>query len=242
MIWKLKRTNDMGTVTVQKYTTVNPISLIGEEAGICWGADTTDEAKNYKRGVDCIKSDHGRAMEYPTICLVISGYSSKVIREFYTHIVGNSRLQASTRYIDYSKCFEFVTPKSIEKNPEAKKIWVDFMDTVPKTIEGLKKAGIPNEDATNALPLAYSTKIVVKMNLRSLMNMAEMRLCNRAYWEYRELMSDILTELAKYSNEWEELIYDLKVFVPKCEKMGFCTEAKCCGKKAKRSETNESHD
>ena len=224
----------MGNVTVQEYTTKNPISMIGEEAGICWGANTKDAEKNHKRGLDCIESNHGRAMEYPTISLVISGYSSKVIREFYTHIVGNSRLQASTRYIDYSKGFKFITPHTIENNPKAKEIWDDFMSNVAPTIEKLKLCGVPNEDATNVLPLAYSTKIVVKMNLRSLMNMAEMRLCNRAYWEYRELMSDILTELAKYSEEWEELIYDLRIFVPKCEKSGFCVESKCCGKKPRK--------
>ena len=208
---------------------------MGEEAGICWGADITDEAKNYKRGVDCIKCNHGRTLEYPSIYLVISGYSSKVIREFYTHIVGNSRLQSSTRYIDYSDCFEYITPKSVESNPEAKEVWDKFMSTIPSAIDALKKVGVPNEDATNILPLAYTTKIVVKMNLRSLMNMAEMRLCSRAYWEYRELMSDILTELAKYSDEWEELIYDLKVFVPKCEKAGFCVESKCCGRKPRKN-------
>ena len=112
----------MGTVTVQKYTTTNPISLIGEEAGICWGADITDEAKNHKRGIDCIKSDHGRAMEFPQIYLVLDGWSAKVIREFYTHIAGGpTRLQASTRYIDYSKGFENVVPRSVEGNEEAKK-------------------------------------------------------------------------------------------------------------------------
>ena len=32
----------MGKVIIQKYTTEMPISMIGEEAGICWNADTTD--------------------------------------------------------------------------------------------------------------------------------------------------------------------------------------------------------
>ena len=62
---KVKQGIQMGTVTVQKYTTTSPISLIGEEAGICWGADITDEAKNHKRGIDCIKANHGRALEFP---------------------------------------------------------------------------------------------------------------------------------------------------------------------------------
>lgn len=224
----------MGTVEILGNTESKPITMIGEMAGICWGADTSDDGKNHKRGVDCIKSNHGRALEYPSIYLVLDGYSAKVIREFYTHIIGNTRLQASTRYIDYSKCFDVVVPKSVAVNDEALKTWREFMANVPATIRKLKELGIPTEDATNVLPLAYVTKIVVKMNLRSLMNMAEMRLCNRAYWEFRELMSDILTELAKYSDEWEELIYDLKVFKPRCELLGYCPETRGCGKKNKK--------
>ena len=27
----------MGTVTIQRFTYKNPISMIGEEAGVCWG-------------------------------------------------------------------------------------------------------------------------------------------------------------------------------------------------------------
>ena len=220
----------MGTVIVQDRTTVDPITLIGEEAGICWGADITDKEKNYRRGVDCIKSNHGRTMEFPDIFLTIKGYSSKVIREFYTHVIGNTRLQSSTRYIDYSNQFENVIPNTVKNNSEALNVWNEFMKKVPETISKLKEFGVPTEDATNVLPLAYETKIVVKMNLRSLMNMAEMRLCNRAYWEYRQLMKDILFALECYSDEWEDIIYGLKLFVPRCEKRGHCPETKGCGK------------
>ena len=45
----------MGTVTIQRFTYKNPISMIGEEAGVCWGADTSDPEKNYKRGLDCLE-------------------------------------------------------------------------------------------------------------------------------------------------------------------------------------------
>ncbi|MDY6154529.1 MAG: FAD-dependent thymidylate synthase, partial [Terrisporobacter sp.] len=69
----------------------NPITSIGEVAGICWGADTKDKTKNYKRGIDCLKNNHGRVMEYTDIEVVIEGYSARVIRELYTHIIGTSR-------------------------------------------------------------------------------------------------------------------------------------------------------
>ena len=38
----------MGKVTIQRYTINNPISMMGEEAGICWNADTSDNEKNFK--------------------------------------------------------------------------------------------------------------------------------------------------------------------------------------------------
>ncbi len=39
----------MGKVTILDTTTKNPITLIGERAGICWGADTSDHNAKYKR-------------------------------------------------------------------------------------------------------------------------------------------------------------------------------------------------
>lgn len=220
----------MGTVIIQKHTTLNPISLIGEEAGICWGADTTDDAKNIKRGIDCIKSNHGRTMEFPQIYMVLENYSAKVIREFYTHRVEATRLQSSTRYIDYSKQFENVMPNSVKKSDEATKVWNEYMANVGTTISKLKELGVPTEDATNVLPLAYETKVVVRMNLRSLIDMSRQRMCNRAYWEFRQLMKDILWALEQYSEQWEDLIYELNVFKPKCEELGYCPESKGCGK------------
>ena len=39
----------MGKITILPETTKNPITLIGERAGICFGADITDDLKNLKR-------------------------------------------------------------------------------------------------------------------------------------------------------------------------------------------------
>ena len=98
----------MGQITIQEETTKNPITLIGKEAGICYGSDISNSEKNYKRGINNLKSGHGRTMEFPQIFLTIDGYSARVIRELYTHIGGApTRLQASTRYINYGD-FEYI--------------------------------------------------------------------------------------------------------------------------------------
>ena len=225
----------MGTVTIQNRTTIDPITCIGEEAGICWGANVEDKEANYKQGSDCIKCNHGRTMEFPQIYMVLSGWSAKCIREFYTHIGGApTRLQESTRYVDYSRKFENVVPLSVQKSEEATKIWNGYMSNVGETISKLKECGVPTEDATNVLPLAYGTKVVVRTNLRNLVDMCHQRLCTRAYWEFRQLMKEILWQLENYSDEWEDIIYNIKVFKPKCEVIGYCPERKGCGRKGKK--------
>ena len=67
----------MGKIIIQKETTKDPVSLIGREAGVCWGADITKEDRNYKRGLDCLVSGHGRVMEYVNVEMVLDGYSAR---------------------------------------------------------------------------------------------------------------------------------------------------------------------
>lgn len=220
----------MSKVIIIEETTKNPITLMGQRAGVCWGADITDKEKNYKRGLDCLNSGHGRVMEYVNVELILDGYSARVIREWYTHIGGApTRLQASTRYIKYED-FKYVTPHTVEKNPEAKAIYEEMMGNIASSCKKLEEElGIPREDAAMLLPLGMETKIVDKRNLRNLVEMSHQRMCTRAFWEYRELMRDLCEALKAYSEEWAYLVDNY--FMPKCEVTGFCTEKKSCGRK-----------
>lgn len=218
----------MGTVTILDTTTRNPITLIGERAGVCWGADTTDPAANYKRGWDCIESGHGRVLEYVNVEMLLDGYSARVMREWYTHIGGApTRLQASTRYIDYEN-FDFVTPQSIRDNEQAKERYAYVMNQIAMALFSLERWGIPREDAALLLPLGMTTRVVDKRNLRNLIDMSRQRMCQRAYWEFRELFGAIYGALSKYSGEWNELVGE--VFYPKCEILHYCPEKHGCGR------------
>lgn len=223
----------MGKITILEETTRNPISLMGERAGVCWGADITDKEKNYKRGLDCLKSGHGRVMEYVNVEMVIDGYSARVIREWYTHLGGApTRLQASTRYISYDN-FEYVMPPKIANNPEAAAKYTAMMESISSTCKELEtELGIPREDAAMLLPLGMSTKIVDKRNMRNLIDMSGQRMCTRAYWEYRILFNDICNALSELSEEWNYIVDNY--FKPKCEVLGYCPERKSCGRKPKK--------
>lgn len=223
----------MGSIIILEETTKNPITLIGKRAGVCWAADISDDKKNYKRGLDCITANHGRTLEYVNVEMIIDGYSARVIREWYTHLGGSpTRLQASTRYIDYEHGFDYVVPHSIKNAEKRFKIYTEAIHQINKALVDLEDIGAPREDSALLLPLGMATKIVDKRNLRNLVDMSHQRICSRAYHEYRELFGDICTALYKVSEEWAWIVDNL--FVPKCEYLGYCPEKKSCGRVQKK--------
>ena len=218
----------MGTITILPETTKNPITLIGQRAGVCWGADTSDPAKNYKRGMDCIESGHCRTLEFVNVEMILDGYSARVMREWYTHIGGApTRLQASTRYIDYGD-FDYVTPESINSDSLSRAFYGNAMHIIRSAITKMVEQGIPREDAALLLPLGMTTRVVDKRNLRNLIDMSRQRMCERAYWEFREMFDDIYKALWAYSGEWATICETQ--FHAKCEPMGRCPEKHGCGR------------
>ena len=145
-------------------------------------------------------------------------------------------MQASTRYIDYEKKgVPVITQPSIANKEPAKKAWDETIEAIKIGMNKLKALEIPNEDVTNLLPLAYQSKMVWKVNLRTLINFMNKRLCSRAYWEIRQLSNEIKKLVSEYSDEWRQIADWL--FVPYCERYKFmnhdfcfCTESKCCGR------------
>lgn len=211
-------------ITILNGTTKNPLETIGERAGICWGGDISDKNKNYKRAIDCILSGHGRVLEYVSIEFVVDEISARAVRELYTHIGGSpTRLQASTRYITYDN-FNYYTPT---KNPELKELYEEAMLSISKYHGKLLEAGMSKEDAANLLPLGMTTTVVLKTNLRMIENLMNQRLCTRAYKEMRQFALLLAEELSNVDSQWKSIVSNM--FVPKCKKVGYCIENKCCG-------------
>ena len=226
----------MGQVIIKNATPENPITLAGEMIGPCYGSDTSDPTKNYRRGMNSILAGHGRVLEYMDVWFILDGYSARVVREFYTHIGGApTRTQASTRYINESN-FRYYIPPTLENTNKEWLLdrYLNTMDNIQDTYQALIDNGIPKEVAANLLPLGMNTTVAVRMNARTLMTMAEQRLCNRAYIEYRQLMRDIINALKEYSEEWHVLCS--KIMKCKCDKVGWCEEEFSCGRYPKKED------
>ncbi len=225
-------------ITILPQTDREPLNTIGYCAGVCWNSPVDDKEKNIKRAKSCILSGHTRTAEYPEVYCIVEGYSARCIRELYTHIIGTTRLQSSTRYVDAKNMDveqDFYYP--FVANPEAAEVYKEGLTNIMQTYEKLEELGYPKEDAANILPLGMNTKIVWKINLRALMHFMNMRLCSRAYKEIRQLSNELKAELRKLSTEWEWICDNL--LVPKCEAMGYCDEAKSCGRKITKEQMLE---
>ena len=85
--------------------------------------------------------------------------------------------------------------------------------------------GYRPEDARMFLPNAFKTDLTMTINLRSLMNLCNERLCTRAQKEIRQLTSYMVKEICK-DNPWLS-----QFLVPKCEKLKYCPERNSCGRK-----------
>ena len=222
-------------IEILKWTPSDPLNQIGFCAGVCWNAPVDDVEKNIKRAKTCIKSNHGRTEEFPDVYVILDEYSARVFREFYTHIIGTTRLQSSTRYVDAKTMDpenDFFVPSKFttaQKN-ELLRGYQEIM----RTYENLENLGATKEDAANILPLGMHSKVVAKINMRALEHMAHKRCCNRAYHEFRKLMGEFIDTLKKYSDEWKWICDTL--LVPECKALGYCPEVKGCGMEISKEE------
>lgn len=219
-------------ITILPWTDKEPLNHIGYAAGVCWNSPVDDKEKNIKRAKGCIASGHTRTAEYPDVEMIIDGYSARAIRELYTHIIGTTRLQSSTRYVDAANMDvekEFYYPETL--NGEQSAAYKKAIENAMASYKEIEDSGISKEDVANLLPLGMHSKIVFKINLRALMHLANMRLCTRAYREIRHMLEEMKSELRKLSSEWEWICDNL--LVPKCVAVGYCDEAKGCGRMPK---------
>ena len=152
---------------------------------------------------------HDSPTEHVTFTFGIEGVSRALLAQITRHRIASYSVQ-SQRYVTLEN-FQYIVPPEIEAIPEAKKLFLEAMDTDRKYYESLREIlkakhlktmlddGVEEktaqkaaekkaiEDARFVLPNACDTKMVVTMNVRSLHNFFKHRCCNRAQWEIQDL-------------------------------------------------------
>lgn len=145
---------------------------------------------------------HASPIEHITFTFGIENVSRALLAQITRHRIASFSVQ-SQRYVAEDG-FEFVLPPAIAANEEAKALYLETMDELSSRytkltallMEGTagtmadKKKAI--EDARFVLPNGCTTKMMVTMNARSLLNFFNLRCCNRAQWEIRDLATQML--------------------------------------------------
>ena len=161
--------------------------------------------------------NHESPIEHVSFTFGVEGVSRTLTHQLVRHRIA-SYSQQSQRYVQLDK-FEYIVPPAIEKNQEAKRIYIEQMEEDKKAYDRLTEILTKDhmeeyisqgkgekeairlatkraiEDARYVFPNACETKIVFTMNARVLLNFIRLRTCNRAQWEIREMSIKMLEEV-----------------------------------------------
>lgn len=185
--------------------------------------EAPDEEKMLNLINRVISSGHYSTIEHIQLSFAVSNVSRACTHQLVRHR-HMSFSQKSQRYVKEKGEFDYIMPNEIAKNPEIAKMFEEHMKQVSNLYLKFVDMGIKAEDARAILPNAAASSLVVSMNLRELIHVANLRLCTRAQLEVRTLIKKMCEEVLKVE-PW------LKGhLVPKCERLGFCDEDKSCGR------------
>ena len=142
-----------------------------------------------------IHSGHHSVLEHSYATFRVRGGSRAFTHQLVRHRLA-AFTQQSQRYVN-ERNFNYVTPPSIEKNPEAKIIFEEFIDYARETYSKLRNLKIKKEDARFVLPNAVESEIVISANLREWRHILELRGHPTAQWEIRTFAVAVAKELKK---------------------------------------------
>jgi thymidylate synthase (FAD) len=208
----------------------NPVKTVAQAAKLCYSSSDIENLGNNltdEKASDFVQMladlGHESPLEHASFTFGIEGVSRAFLAQITRHRIASYSVK-SQRYVNESM-FDFVIPPEIENSPEAKEIYIQSMKNAQQDYDKLsailkekhaqrlikegmeeKKAyktaeKIANEDARFVLPNACETKMIVTMNVRSLLNFFKHRCCNRAQWEIRDVADQMLSEVLKVAPE-----------------------------------------
>lgn len=183
--------------------TQKPEEAIALAAKLCYSDADIDELKEglSKKDVSgfikkLISLGHLSPIEHASFTFAIEGVSRSLLAQITRHRIASFSVK-SQRYVRAEGGFNYIIPPAIQAlGKDAVKEFKSQMDTIYSFYEGwlsrLEKGEKGNEDARFVLPNASESKMIVTMNARELLHFFDLRCCNRAQWEIREIAWEML--------------------------------------------------
>ena len=161
--------------------TSNPIETIAQIASICYDSDPKNPLGLVKH---LYKNGHHSVFEHIYFTFKIEGISRACSHQLVRHR-HCSFTQRSQRYCSEDG-FGYVRPNTTDN------LFDTYVDGIESWYKQMQNAGVPNEDARYILPNACETSLYLSCNLRELIHMSNERLCQKAQWEIRELVQQMV--------------------------------------------------
>ena len=219
--------------------TPEPERVVAMAARLCYSASGAEELSGrlsdeqvQKMVKKMVALGHASTIEHVSFTFGIEGVSRVLTHQLVRHRIA-SYDQQSQRYVA-SHGFQYITPPTIEEKPEAKERFDKLMAEIRSAYDDLVEMDIPKEDARYVLANAAETKILVTMNARTLLHFFNLRCCNRAQWEIRDMAYKMLAEVKKVA---PTLFHNAGA---SCVNTGRCPEGElACGKFAEMMKLRE---
>ncbi len=191
--------------------TPNPQEIVALAAKLCYSSADINSLKNGVLSREqsgfitkLTELGHLSPVEHAVFTFGVEGVSRSLLAQITRHRIASFSVK-SQRYVSErsrgEKLFNYVIPAGIKQLGQE---YIDKFESQMAMIQGWydewlevlgKGKEASNEDARFVLPNACETKFIVSMNARELMHFFNLRCCQRAQWEIRELAIQMLRKV-----------------------------------------------
>ena len=218
-------------VTLLTYTP-EPEKVVAAAAKLCYAGDvdikelmdnlTPSQTNAFVKKL--ADMGHESPFEHVSFTFGVQGVSRALLSQATRHRLSSYSVR-SQRYCD-EQYFTYEMPVPIQNSEELSDKYKHLMNYIADFYAEMVDNGIKKEDARSILPNACDTSFVVTMNARELFHFFNLRICNRAQAEIREMATRMFVLVKQAAPAL------FKNAGASCDTLGYCPEGKMsCGKK-----------
>lgn len=157
--------------------------LCGMAAAECY------QGKRYDKSLDrAMDGGHLSVLEHAAFTFRITGVSRILLAQLTRHRIASYSVQ-SQRYCGVKP--EWVVPQTM-KDAHYDAEYVAVCNAAYALMQEMMEHGVPAEDARYVIPQGVTCSLMMTMNARELHHFFELRCCNRAQWEIRDMACQML--------------------------------------------------
>ena len=179
-------------VELISWPTMHPETLAGKAAAKCYNGT------NYEASLrSAMNGGHLSVAEHAAFTFEISGVSRVLLAQLTRHRVASFSVQ-SQRYCGVKP--SWVIPQTI-KDAGMESEYIMYCDAGYRLMCDMMEKGVPAEDARYCIPQGVTCSLIMTMNVRELRHFFDLRCCNRAQWEIRDMAWHMLKLSRKIAPE-----------------------------------------